>query len=366
MQPDGAAGQGVRLDGAAVVVLRLFDVADELDLALARRLLESDAPTAAGVRRRSALELPRPPLTVPLGRRELSLPEGPLPVELTARLFDFGAVGVRLRFSLGDGVDWSRASALLGRLESDEAVTALAREASERLMSRLGPALQAPHGRGLMEDYAVLWCTAVREGPVPAGWVARLLCGESSTAPLSADEEREALRHGSSYDGTDRCVPGWSAAFVVEPQGDPAVLELVELANAQLLVLRGYDRLLDGALDALYGDVARRRGRSRALRNYRGLLHRAMALMLELAELVERVENAIKVVGDTYLARLYGSVMEALRLPAWQRSVTRKQALLQQVYDVLKHEVDSSRALLVELLVVALILLEVIVAIPRH
>jgi hypothetical protein len=87
-----------------------------------------------------------------------------------------------------------------------------------------------------------------------------------------------------------------------------------------------------------------------------------MAVMLEIAEFVERVENAIKIIGDTYLARLYGSAVDSLRIPAWERSVTRKQALLQQVYDVLRSEVDASRGLLAEALIGALIVIELVLA----
>ena len=145
------------------------------------------------------------------------------------------------------------------------------------------------------------------------------------------------------------------------------MVSIQRVVHAQLLELRSYDELLDRALDELYGEVATRRGARRGpFRNYAPVLHRTMAVMLEIAEFVERVENAIKIIGDTYLARLYGAAVESLRIPAWERSVTRKQALLQQVYDVLKNEVDASRGLLVEVLVVVLILMEIVMAAFRH
>jgi hypothetical protein len=49
-----------------------------------------------------------------------------------------------------------------------------------------------------------------------------------------------------------------------------------------------------------------------------------------------------------------------------EAGVTRKQALLQQVYNVLRSEVDATRALLVEVLVVLLIVAEVVLALRSH
>jgi hypothetical protein len=158
-------------------------------------------------------------------------------------------------------------------------------------------------------------------------------------------------------------VTGWNVALIVEPSGDPDTIEVLELANAQLLELRYYDDLLDRELANLYDEVGRRRGRSMSLlRNYGPVLRRAMILMLEIAEFIERVENALKIIGDVYLARLYASAVETLRIPSWERSVTRKQELVQQVYDVLKSEVDARRGQVSEIIVIVLILGEILLA----
>lgn len=366
MGADGALPETIQ---GALVVLRQFDLADEVDLDLARRLGGAERPPLRP--RTTSIVLPHPPLTVPFEPRSLQLAGREVHAELVGRVFDFGAVSVRIRIALPEGTSWNDASALVRAAQADEELTRIARDETERLANRIAPALTGRHHSALFEDYAVLLVERLATGSealsLPLRDIARLLLGEPPGARLSDAEVIETTRHRSSYDGVDLCVAGWSTALVVEPQGDLDVLEVLELANAQLLELRYYDELLDRALDELYGEVASRRGRSIGLlRNYGPVLHRTMAVMLEIAEFVERVENAIKIIGDTYLARLYGSAVESLRIPAWERSVTRKQALLQQVYDVLKNEVDASRGLLAEVMVVALIVLELVFAVVGH
>jgi hypothetical protein len=362
----GDLGEPPAIERGALVILRQFDVSDEVDLEKVQALVAAARHPLARPRG-TPMVLPIPPATVPLGLRRVLLAGESFDAELTARVFAFGSISIRLRVPLPEGVPWSFAAALVRDAQVDDTLTRVAREETEKLVDRLRPALQGVHHSELFEDYVVLFVErfqpARQATTLPLGAVARLLLGEKEDARLAEAEVIEATRHRSSYYGDDLCVTAWSTALVVEPNGEPDVLDVLELANAQLLELRYYDELLDRALARLYDEVGERRGRGPWLfRNYGPVLHRAMALMLEIAEFVERVENALKIIGDTYLARLYASAVDSLRIPAWERSVTRKQALVQQVYDVLKHEVDASRTLLLEVLVVALIISELIVA----
>jgi hypothetical protein len=86
------------VETAQVLCYRLYDVADEIDLAVAESLLARDARRGRLSRSGSQyLQLPNPPLVVGLGRRSLPLPGGPVEVEAQARLFDHGAASILLR-----------------------------------------------------------------------------------------------------------------------------------------------------------------------------------------------------------------------------------------------------------------------------
>ncbi len=95
---------------------------------------------------------------------------------------------------------------------------------------------------------------------------------------------------------------------------------------------------------------------------YPSLARQVQLTLLEMNEFIERVENSLKIIGDFYLAKVYESAVEQLRIPAWKASVTRKQQMLGDVYGWLKGEVDTARSFTLELMIVLLIVVELVVA----
>ena len=77
-----------------------------------------------------------------------------------------------------------------------------------------------------------------------------LLSGEHR--PLSEGATRDLLRHRYSYYADDLVALTWDRAFIYEPRGDTDVIDVLEVANAQLLEMRYYDELLDDELPRMY------------------------------------------------------------------------------------------------------------------
>jgi hypothetical protein len=151
---------------------------------------------------------------------------------------------------------------------------------------------------------------------------------------------------------------------VVEPSGVEDIPDLLEFATAHLLELRYYDALLDRELHRIYDEIEAGGSPIANIftRRYRKLQRDTAALLLELSEMTERLENAVKIVGDFYLARLYQAAVRRFRLPAWQETVLRKQKLVADVNDLTGDAADTSRAELLEMAIIALILFEVVAA----
>ncbi len=78
--------------------------------------------------------------------------------------------------------------------------------------------------------------------------------------------------------------------------------------------------------------------------------------------MIERLENAVKIVGDLYLARVYQGAVRRFRLPAWQETVLRKQRLVAEVNDLIGDAADTSRAEWLEIAIIALIAYEIVAA----
>jgi hypothetical protein len=363
-----------RIADGAVLVYRLFDVADAVDLAAAEAVVA--APTARlrleGAQSGSALELPRPPLHLGLGRREVTLASGKRAAEASAHVFDYGVVSIRYELAIPSGTSLAALVPLAEELfvEPTPALDAEARHEAEELCRALSAGLERPHAWEGLESYQVFFVRRFEGGPVGAAdllasaSIPELLLGETSGTRLSRPEREDVLAHHYTYLEDDLAVLHWNSALVVEPSGVEDIPDLLELATAHLLELRYYDAHLDRELHRIY-DVIEAGGtdfRSVLTRRYRKLQRETAALLLELSEMTERLENAVKIVGDFYLARVYLSAVRRFRLPAWQEAVLRKQRLVADVNDLIGRAADTNRMELLELAIIFLIMLSIATA----
>ncbi len=369
----GSSGDARVADGA-VLVYRLFDVADEVDLAKAEEAVSAPKSRLRlqGAQSSSALEFPRPPLHLGLGVRDLPLPSGVRRVQASAHVYDYGVVSIRYDLPISPGTALADLVPLAEQLfvEPTPAVDATARREAEELSRALGAALQKPHTWEGLESYQVFFVRRFDGGPMTAADllagapIPELLLGETSEVRLSREEREDILSHHFTYLEDDLAVLHWNSAFVVEPSGVEDIPDLLEFATAHLLELRYYDALLDRELHRIYDEIEA--GGSPVANiftpRYRRLQRKTAALLLELSEMIERLENAVKIVGDFYLARLYQGAVRRFRLPAWQETVLRKQKLVADVNDLIGDAADTSRSELLEIAIIALIVFEIVAA----
>ncbi|HET7240607.1 MAG TPA: hypothetical protein VFI77_05580 [Gemmatimonadales bacterium] len=356
--------EGPILIGAAAVLYRLFDVGYEIDLTHAATLL---APAGAGRSRprrgdAAAIVMPRPPVRVEL--------EG----GVTASLYDFGVVSLRLQCGPARDLSWAEFVGQAVRQQAASELRATLDRALEDLIQRIRPAVSRPALATVTEEYFVFRARGLREtgggrvdpAEVSSDALARLLLNEPRT--LAPAALRDLLPHRFSYTIDDFVVLSWEAALVIEPDADDDDVEYVlEFANAQLLELRFFDALLDDQLPRVYDRMALvRRTPSLLLgRRYRPLLADVQTFVADTTDIVERVENAFKVTEDVYLARIYLSAMEIFRAAAWRGGIDRKLGILRDTYGMLNAESQAARGEALEVAVVLLILSEIVLSLIR-
>ena len=365
-----------RVADGELLVYRLFDLADAFDLVQAERLLA--APRArlrlAGAQGSTAVEIPSPPLRVELGQRLLPLAAGARPAEVSAKLFDYGVASICFRLPIPPGTGLRELVPLAEELiaQATPAVDAAARAEADELARALAPAMEHPHRWDGLETYHVFFVRCLEERAsaeevLAEAPLARLLLGETSAVPLSRAESDDVLKHAFSYLADDLAVVDWNSAFLLEPSDVADIPDLLEFATAHLLELRYYDALLDRELSSIYDEIEGAGGPGRLFtRRYARLQRRTAALLLELSEMIERLDNAVKIIGDFYLARVYQTAVRRFRLPAWEESVLRKQRLLAEVNGLLSDASDTRRGELLEVVVILLIAWEVLYALVRH
>lgn len=362
----------LHVQSGALIAHRLLDVANDIDLAQTETLwLSREGHEARRTHLATAeaneLSFDEPPALLTMPSIELAIDGEVIQAEATVRVYDFGALVIALRIPVTE-VSWdefSRRFDALGHATTRDA--AVWRHALDYVLGVIGPALHKPAQRHLDEDYqfAVVHAFAA---PMSAAQVreqadlAALLSGE--TRPLSTQEAAALTEQAYSYFDDDLVVLTWDRAFLYEPRRDSDVIDIIEVANAQLLEMRYYDELLDDELAIMYDLVANARGGLSLLASRRAarLARKLYGLVAEITELTERVENSLQVTEDVYLARIYGAALELFRVPRLSAAVDRKLAIIRDTYTALYDEASSRRAELLELAIVLLIVFEIVLA----
>lgn len=342
----------------------LFDVAEAADLSRLTAFAgpSTDARLSFKQVTPRYVQYQQPPLTIDgeaLGMAEV---EG---LRLRVRIYDFAVVSLALTRTFAGS--WAELVETGRALMESTTLGPAAEAACRRIVERLHAAFDEPRRQFLSEDYYVFGVSALDEAMNAetlldrhGGDIATLLRGERST--LARQERDEVLRNRLSYFDDDLVVPTWASAFIYDrPAGIDGALDIFELANSQLLTFRYYDDLLDRELGGIYAEL-KRPGHARFLKTRRSLrsADRIHALFVEVNELTDKSENALKLVGDVYAARLYALTAARLGLDRWKANVEEKLATLDAIYRFAVDQTQMSRGHLLELTIVAILVLELV------
>ncbi len=355
-----------------ITALRLFDIAYAIDLSKAEGLWARRAGTST----RSKLSA-TPPKAMSFGVPPVSLRLDPVFLPLgetaavTARVYDFGVVVIALRLAIVD-LAWDGFTALMNAAAhsvGSDAVTPWDGLLAQ-VRDALGEALERPRRVAIEEDYLIGTVHAFNEDLTAAALTDRLdlvplLSGEQRA--LSDTARADLLRSRFSYYADDLAVLTWDRAFIYEPRGDSDVADVIEVANAQLLEMRYYDELLDDELPRMYDlvETTRRTANFMQSRRYAKLARGLYTLVAEVTELTEKVDNALQVTGDVYLARIYAAALELFRVRVVAAAVDRKLSIIRDTYTALYDEAQSSRSAVMELSIILLIVVEIVLAVVR-
>ena len=348
-----------------VRVLLLYDVAEAINLDVLRSMAETK-----GVELRSSLAHPvphhlrfeRPPSIEPAGIMALDTGES---VEVTTKYYDYGVVSIEMELPFER--DWD---SLVSQSNRWSNVTELENRASDLLsiaLKRVTPALVRPYKTWLREDYFIVHLPEItaQDGTTltaadllasHAREVAQLVRGES--VPLSDAERQEVLQSSISYSRTDLLVVGWTGALVYgNTEVAEMTIQVLEYANTQLLEFRHYDGLLTQLLDGVYRSLERKSGVAAAWRLSREAAS-LNTIRLDVMELTEKVDNAIKFLSDMFYARLYNLAAAKVGVPDYRALVDQKLRTAGELYRFMVDQFNQTRSFVLELAVVIILIIE--------
>jgi hypothetical protein len=345
--------------------LLLYDIAEEFDLEALRKLIGGDPPP-----RTPGFKLPapdyvrfeRPPVLETC--EPVRLTTGEL-ASVNLRYFEYGVAS--LEFEMPFETDWPGLIALSNRwIEAGEGERRGPKTVRDRV-ARLGPAIRKPYAEWLDEAYYIIQLREVDDGAgrAPTGAelverygreISQVIRGE--TQALSDAERKEVLASSLSYYPGDLVVVGWLAALVYDtPDGATGMMQLIEYANTQLLEYRRYDEILTALLQHAYGVLDRRGGLFSRWRLAREA-ERLNQLRLDVTDLTERTDNAIKFLSDMYYARCYKLAAAKVGASDYRSLVDRKLRTAGELYEFMVDEFREARGFFLEVLVVIILVVE--------
>lgn len=279
-------------------------------------------------------------------------------------IHDFGAVTVIYAFPMsGPLSNWVEFSV---QLCGNDTLRLASRREVEALLDDIREAVTRPRVADIVEDYMIYEIRALAAPLAPpeihtdfAVPLAQMLRSESS--PLSDEEVQDALACRLSFGPDDLAIVDWNASIVFDRDADD-VRTVLELGNAELLEMRFLDEQLDRALEQSYEAMVVRQPASRwsQATRLKADLKRIARLQVDSAILFERINNALKLFGDQYLARVYQLASQRFHLNDWDSSILRKLQTLDSIYQKLNDQTATRRMEVLEWIIILLIAISIV------
>ena len=307
----------------------------------------------------------RAPEAQQLQRHSFRIAQGGFPVQIGAFrsegpvevvLWEFGAATIAYQIPID--CEYEALVGLCDALWDNAELLRDARGRAEQLLRAIREAVDKPALGTRIEDYVVFELKLEDGGRVESLWTehaavtASILRAEPEK--LSDEEIKDALSIRCAYVRNEVVLVDWFAALLVGDDMEDERLVL-ELTVAELLELRDLDEQLDRGIDAAYNLLTRKRSWLASLSTRAADLSQVSQLQADAAVLFEGVDNALKLLGDQYLARLYRVASERFHLPQWDVSIERKLRLLDGIYEKMSNRAASRRFEVLEIVIIALI-----------
>jgi hypothetical protein len=336
---------------------RVYDTGDKIDLEMLDEALAADHTTTRARFSRvnpKSITMDVPPLAIQLPPVRVDAGGTELQMAAVARLYDIGAVSICYILEGGTpDFDTLQAAALhfAGQRGLDSLYFASLETVRGILLPHLG---ELTVDVEFFEDYTIYWTDRLDETLDPVV----ILLGEEMEYSLQTRDD--TLKNSLSYGTGDLTILSWDTSLLVSGEIPEDIIDLIEFANVQALELRYYDRVLTLQTERMYEDIESlgRRTQMGQLGQYRLVMARLMETYAELSEIIEKVDNLIKITEDIYYARVYATALNVLRISQWRSSVDRRIEVIRQNYMMLSDEVNVRHSNFLEIVIILLIAIE--------
>lgn len=351
-----------------ILVYRVYDIGEEIDLEKAERILQSETIARAKFNlkkiNQQAVIVSNEPLSLGLGLYAFSDKKTTINAEVSGKLWEFGTLSLTFEFVIPPNFTIDDLRELSNNIQNDEALDIFGRAKAREFTAQIRPAMAKINEWEVNEDYILYFIESFEREYADASEI----WDDEDIAALVINEDKNLLSYQINdriyssrlqYYKSDLAVIDWNSAFIIEPSGSMDIPDVIEFALNQLLEMRYYDDLLDKKLREIYSAVELKEMNLFSSR-YTDLALEAGQKYIEIAEIVESVENSLKVIGDLYHSTVFRMASKKFRFSDWQNSIDNKLDNLAELSKLLLDNINSKRSHILELTIIALISIEMI------
>jgi hypothetical protein len=377
-------GSNFFIKKGSILAYRLYDIAHEIDLKVAKSQLES-AQTLQNLRRYKlqkdplrTVTLREAPLIFSLSDEsiEIQIPETKeiksFKTQVEVKIWDYGVLSLRFKIDLPSDLSWQDLVTLGSIIDSDSIIDVSSIKKRDDIILNLKSALKSPQTQTVFEDYTTYLIEELEEVvkdkskqelsddqenatsnrvkvkdpleilkrcPIP-----ELLLAEPKKT--LAESTKNSIRSNfSQYTKKDLLVLDWNSALVMDFSKEKEkeyqdYVDIIEFSLAQLLELRIYDQLIDEKLNKLY-DAMENNQHTKITDFYSAMGEESGLLYMEFSDVFEKLDNSIKTIGDFYLAKVLRSADKKFGFDELKRTMSRKIEALRELSSMYQKKIDS-------------------------
>ncbi len=284
------------------------------------------------------------------------------------KYYEYAIVEVQLE--VGFEGDWEALVAQAARWMDAPDVEPEGRAVLATHLQKISAAVIKPREEWLQEDFLVVDLQEIRGEDGAQLTADKLLASHGDQivqvirgeqTPLAHSTTERLLEGHLSYYPTDLLVAGATAAFVYDrPEEAARTIQILTYAKMQLLEFRYYDNFMTRVLSDVYNTLDRKKTVSLFRWTLPGEANRLNTIRLDVMELTERVDNAIKFVSDTFYARAYRLAAARVGVPEYRDLVEQKLETAGQLYGFMVAQFNEARLFLLEAAITVLCFLDVL------
>ncbi len=197
-----------------------------------------------------------------------------------------------------------------------------------------------------------------------ANRIASLL--KSEKLELDEKEIEYTLSFQFKYAKDDLIILDWDGAFLFDPRGDfEDSLDLLQLANFQLLRYRALDEDLDERLKKVY-KLIHQPEENKSLwarfktREMSEAFKEVIRIRTQSIGQFESLDRDIKLIGDWYSARVYSLLSKKFKFDDWHNTIKEKLDSLEDIYTIASENLGMSKTKFLERIeVIGFIILQI-------